>query len=88
MRCSLKAKDKDGNILAELGKCDAKGVRKASCVLPGGKRAMNEVPQVASAQAREHAHAGGGTSGGVNCAGCNAARDGQAFALLAGIDSP
>mmetsp|Transcript_46267 Transcript_46267/g.103720 ORF Transcript_46267/g.103720 Transcript_46267/m.103720 type:complete len:501 (-) Transcript_46267:97-1599(-) len=43
---ALKVKDREGNIFAELGKCDAKGVRKASCTLPGGKRAMNEVPQV------------------------------------------
>mmetsp|Transcript_59979 Transcript_59979/g.111243 ORF Transcript_59979/g.111243 Transcript_59979/m.111243 type:complete len:949 (-) Transcript_59979:65-2911(-) len=44
---ALKVKDRDGNIFVELGKCDAKGIRKAACVLPGGKRAMNEVPQVA-----------------------------------------
>jgi len=44
---ALKAMDYEGNILAELGKCDSKGIRKAGCVLPGGKRAMSEVPQTA-----------------------------------------
>mmetsp|Transcript_38841 Transcript_38841/g.91404 ORF Transcript_38841/g.91404 Transcript_38841/m.91404 type:complete len:972 (+) Transcript_38841:112-3027(+) len=44
---ALKVRDQAGNIFVELGTCDATGKRKARCTLPGGKRAMNEVPQKA-----------------------------------------